>query len=279
MSSVSPCRLGRGRGFVVALLLLPAFLAAICAQGARADVFVHKKTGETFEGTLGSGKIGWKREVRKADGTSVYLDLDEWTVTRSPAGVTNPRPAATLTTNKAVKGKPYGWLGVHFRNGEQAGTKGVVVDAVVPRSPAEQAGIRPGDLVTGIGPHRTRDWADLCYRIARSGPGQRVAVRLIRGGRHLSTFARIADGRRPSPAVPIYLLGSITREETVAYFASRLKHAREVDASCVVVIIDSPGGAVPLGKRICNLISDYGSVSFVSSWPTTTTTGASDRSP
>lgn len=57
---------------------------------------------------------------------------------------------------------------------------GVLVRRVVGDSPAEKAGIEPGDVIVSWNNSRVTQRTELAYAIARTKPGTRVPVRLIR---------------------------------------------------------------------------------------------------
>jgi serine protease Do len=64
------------------------------------------------------------------------------------------------------------------------GTHGVVVRGVQPGSPAEQAGLQPGDVIVGVGTHPVASPSDAAREIhsAVSGQDHAVALRVIRNG-------------------------------------------------------------------------------------------------
>jgi S1-C subfamily serine protease len=62
------------------------------------------------------------------------------------------------------------------------GTKGVYVGQVRPNSVAERAGIRAGDIITGIAGKRVRDMAMLDQMIDTLKPGDSTEIRSIRDG-------------------------------------------------------------------------------------------------
>jgi S1-C subfamily serine protease len=67
---------------------------------------------------------------------------------------------------------------------ESGGSDGVSVDAALPDGAARLAGIKAGDVITGIGPAKTGSLDDLESALVAYRPGERVAVQVLRGGRH-----------------------------------------------------------------------------------------------
>ncbi len=59
---------------------------------------------------------------------------------------------------------------------------GVLVDTVVPDSPAAAAGLASGDVIVGIGDRTVDDTGDLARRIRRHDPGEQVVLTVLRGG-------------------------------------------------------------------------------------------------
>jgi serine protease Do len=77
--------------------------------------------------------------------------------------------------------------------------EGVLVSAVEPGSPAAQAGIRAGDVVTAVAGRSVRRPADVTAAIGAASPGSAVEIRLLREKKELTVKATIPD-RRPVPA-------------------------------------------------------------------------------
>jgi len=97
---------------------------------------------------------------------------------RGQAVQLDPMPAAPAPL--AVQGAP-GWLGVALV-AREANQPGVVVNSVLRRSPAAQAGLEVGDVVLGIGETRVNDPGELSRRVAQIGAGQRVSLMVQRAG-------------------------------------------------------------------------------------------------
>jgi S1-C subfamily serine protease len=74
---------------------------------------------------------------------------------------------------------------------------GAVVRAVDPRSAAERAGLRPGDLVTELGGTPVRDAADLHIRLALLRIGEVAEFAVSRSGGTLTMRAEMAE-REPA---------------------------------------------------------------------------------
>ena len=65
------------------------------------------------------------------------------------------------------------------------GTKGAVVAQVQPGSPADQAGLRAGDVIVGVGTHPVTSPEDAvrAIRSAAKDTDQAVALRIVRDGK------------------------------------------------------------------------------------------------
>lgn len=77
---------------------------------------------------------------------------------------------------------------------------GAVVSEVVPGDPAEQAGIRPEDVIIAVDDEEIMSSGDLTTRLARYQPGQRVTLRVVREGRTIQVPVRLAEFETAQPA-------------------------------------------------------------------------------
>ena len=71
---------------------------------------------------------------------------------------------------------------------------GVLIDAVEPDSPAKEAGVRGGDILTRLGRHPISRVSDVTAAADDLTPGSSVPARLIRGGSPLFIGIRVPDG-------------------------------------------------------------------------------------
>ena len=79
-------------------------------------------------------------------------------------------------------------------------SQGIVAVQVTAGSPAEEGGLRPGDILVAIGEAVVPDAGALSRILAKYGPGDEVEVRYIRpGGDDQPQETRIRLGRRPDP--------------------------------------------------------------------------------
>ncbi|MCC6534966.1 MAG: DegQ family serine endoprotease [Burkholderiales bacterium] len=69
---------------------------------------------------------------------------------------------------------------------------GAIVTGVDPGSPAERAGLRRGDVVTGVNGRPVRGSADLRVRVGLVPVGESVELRVLRDGRTLALKAQVA---------------------------------------------------------------------------------------
>jgi serine protease DegQ len=98
-----------------------------------------------------------------------------------------------------------GWIGVaiqeitpelaeSFKLGERPG---VLISEVVRGGPAEQAGVRPGDILLAVGERELTDSSTMLEAIAALPPGKMAVLHLLRNQKEL--VAQIKVGKRPKP--------------------------------------------------------------------------------
>src|SRR5436305_11518963 len=90
-----------------------------------------------------------------------------------------PKPKASLER---------GWIGGEYRNAQgRLAPKGeasaVYVKQVYTGTPAEEAGLKAGDLILAIEEHSVRTLKDLHQLVDAATPGNKVTIRLRRNGR------------------------------------------------------------------------------------------------
>lgn len=71
--------------------------------------------------------------------------------------------------------------------------KGVLVNTVIPGSPAEKAAIRPGDVIQKFNHKTVNDFDDLSRGVAEVDVDASVPVEVLRAGKTISVTARIAE--------------------------------------------------------------------------------------
>ena len=94
-----------------------------------------------------------------------------------------------------------GWLGVGIQDltellAERFGVKpgeGVLLSQVFPGSPADKAGLRPGDVVMSVNGKKVEDSRDLSRRVALVGPGHKVRLRVLRDGKRKRFYIKLEE--------------------------------------------------------------------------------------
>jgi S1-C subfamily serine protease len=110
----------------------------------------------------------------------------------------NQAPAADQrgdANHKAAQGEP-GYLGVIADDREERGA-GVRILDLLPGGPAEQAGLKAGDLVIGIDDQVIRSMEDFGRRMTGAAPGAKLKFNIQRDARTQSIDVTL--GRRPPP--------------------------------------------------------------------------------
>ncbi len=97
-----------------------------------------------------------------------------------------------------------GWIGAGIQEVSpdaaafgDSNTKGVLITEVLRNSPAELAGIKPGDLLIAIDSKPINDWSTMLDTIANLSPGKVVPIKLVRNGKEIALPVKI--GKRPRP--------------------------------------------------------------------------------
>jgi Do/DeqQ family serine protease len=88
-------------------------------------------------------------------------------------------------------GVEYGWLGATVGNapaevlkslGVADGTNGAMIMDLFKGSPADKAGLEPGDIVTAIGDHKVSNSSDLVQIVGNMAPGASARFQVVREG-------------------------------------------------------------------------------------------------
>ncbi|MEW6291983.1 MAG: Do family serine endopeptidase [Pseudomonadota bacterium] len=98
-----------------------------------------------------------------------------------------------------------GWIGVEVQDmtpelAESFGVKpdeGALIAGVMRGSPADRAGVKPGDVLLSVGGKRVKDAQVMLDLIAALAPGEKAAFGLFRAGKPLEL--QIVVGKRPRP--------------------------------------------------------------------------------
>ncbi|MCL5026189.1 MAG: PDZ domain-containing protein [Chloroflexi bacterium] len=100
-------------------------------------------------------------------------------------GFNRPRLEALLAARAGGRPKPFGLrIADATRIAQKAGGVplfGAYVGSVAPGSPAERAGLQPGDVVTELNMRPIRNADDLQQALATLQPGSQVRVTFLRG--------------------------------------------------------------------------------------------------
>ena len=133
-----------------------------------------------------------------------------------------------------------GWLGVSIQPLDRdlaaylgmPKTSGVIVNSVADGSPAAKAGVRAGDVLTAFAGHeieaeKEEDLGDFQRLVARSAPGTRVALALLRDGKAKTVEATLATQPKVEPAEAESDLGFQVQEITENLFRGQRLPTRD----------------------------------------------------
>ena len=115
-----------------------------------------------------------------------------------------PSAGAKAEESPLTEGGERGYLGAVVDDREDRG-RGVRIERLIPGGPAEKAGLRKGDLVTGVAGIRVRQIADFAGILEPVVPGSRLTFEVLRGEKREKidvVFGTRAGKTKPEPAVP-----------------------------------------------------------------------------
>lgn len=110
--------------------------------------------------------------------------------------------AKSVIPDLIEKGKVLrGFLGIVFQEMDKntadaldlPSAEGVLVRQVQPGTPADKAGIKMGDVITGFNGRRVVDGEKFRMMVAEAGPGQKVTMDILRDGKKLTKKLKLAD--------------------------------------------------------------------------------------
>jgi serine protease Do len=167
---------------------------------------------------------------------------------------------AILQHGKVIRG----WLGVAIQDVTEELSKsldvpaksGVLISDVTPGSPAANAGLKRGDVITSIDGVKTTDSAHLRNLVALAGKGKKVKVELLRDGKAKSVEVTLgeqpADGSVAGPggeqAEDSSLFAGVSVQEIDAATRSRLRIPPNV-RGILVARVDPQSPAASMGLR------------------------------
>jgi Do/DeqQ family serine protease len=93
-----------------------------------------------------------------------------------------------------------GFLGVSLE--ESPTVQGAIIDSVEPNSPAEQAGLKPRDVIVKAAGKSVASVNQLRVAISQTPPGTRVLVKVLRNGKEMDFYVTL-DLRQDSSSSPI----------------------------------------------------------------------------
>ena len=144
--------------------------------------------------------------------------------------------------------------------------RGALVSEVQPGSPAERAGVRRGDVITGVNSTPVADYNAFRNTIARIQPGTEVALTVVRDGREQQLRATLAElpvesaeGGRPEGGGEENASGGgrlgVTVEPLTAESAARLELPRDA-RGLLVTSVDPEGPAADADIRRGDVIQE-----------------------
>src|ERR1041384_4611865 len=105
-----------------------------------------------------------------------------------------------------------GYLGIQMRVAQQGqvlpAADGVVVDEIVPGSPADDAHIQKGDVIRKFDGHEVKSFTDLRNLVSQADLNKKVELEIVRGGKPMTVSTQIKE----QPAG--YLSGRVTPQRT-----------------------------------------------------------------
>jgi serine protease Do len=143
--------------------------------------------------------VGINTAIISASGTSAGVGL------AIPSNMARTALESLLKQGRIIRG----YLGVQMRVSQpgqpQLSGDGVVVDEIVPGSPAEDAHLQKGDMIRKFDGHDVKNFDDLRKLVAQAGLNKKVDLEIVRGGKAMTVSTQIKEqpaGYRTGQVVP-----------------------------------------------------------------------------
>jgi serine protease Do len=164
-------------------------------------------------------------------------------------------------------GVPHSYLGVSVQTvtpamAESIGLKsasGVIVVAAMPDTPASEAGLKPGDVITKLNGKAIEDAGDLTRRIDSFKPGDKVELTLMRNDAERTLEATLAEHKISTVAAKAENTDT-AQNQAAPTLGVALARANEIagagDKGVAVVGVDPDGAAATEGLTAGDVILD-----------------------
>ncbi len=157
-----------------------------------------------------------------------------------------------------------GYLGVNIQPVTEAmadslsmkSATGAIVDQVMPGTPAAEAGLKSGDVITKLNGEEVHDAADLTLRVGSFKPGAKVDLTYMRDGAEKSAQITLADQRNDTVAKA----DESQSQKDHAALGIQIAPAKEVegagDKGVAITGVDPDGAAAAEGLTAGDVILD-----------------------
>ncbi|MGA8712462.1 MAG: PDZ domain-containing protein, partial [Roseiarcus sp.] len=125
---------------------------------------------------------------------------------------------------------------------------GAIVDQVTPGTPAAEAGLQPGDVITKVGGQPIKDAADLTVRIGSFKPGDKVVLTFLRDGADKTADVTLAALKNNSVAA-----AAADQNDSGGLLGVELAPAKQ-GSGVVIVNVDPNGAAADKGLAAGDVI-------------------------
>jgi len=139
-----------------------------------------------------------------------------------------------------------GWLGVAIQ--DQADGKGVIVQGVMPNSPAEKAGLKQGDIILSYRGESIESGSELKNLVGETAPGEKVEIKILRSGTEMTISVVIAELKEEEiPELSVMNKLGIRVEELKKELREQFGIPDEIKEGVVVIAVDEAGRAGEAG--------------------------------
>jgi serine protease Do len=190
--------------------------------------------------------VGINSQIASRTGGSVGIGFS------IPASIARAVMDSIIKNGKVERG----WLGItmDLARPEQlaaAGGEGVLVQSVVPGGPADQAGLQPGDLITGFNGRKVTTPNRLRNFIAFTEPGTDAEIEMVRDGQGEKLHTTVVDnvtGRSTMPGGKAVVKYGFGVQDLPEQFVERLGRA------VVVNYVEPLGPAAEAGLQVNDVV-------------------------